>query len=79
MAHILVVDDSPTIRAILKSALEGKGYRVTLGSDGQEGLDMAQAEKPDLILLDALLPKIDGWKVCQQLKAMPLIQSTSQF
>jgi len=79
MVHILVIDDSPTIRAILKSALEEKGYRVTLGVDGEEALRLAQTEKPDLILLDAVLPKLDGWKACKQLKEMPLVQSIPVF
>jgi len=79
MAHILVIDDSATIRAILKSALEAKGYQVTEGSDGEIGLELAQTQKPDLILLDAFLPKIDGWKVCRQLKAIPLIQAIPIF
>jgi DNA-binding response OmpR family regulator len=79
MAHILVIDDSPTIRAILKSALEGKGYQVTEGADGEQALELAQTQKPDLILLDALLPKLDGWKACKQLKAMPLTQPTPIF
>jgi len=79
MAHILVIDDSLTIRAMLKFALEGKGHRVTEGTDGEQALELAQTQKPDLILLDALLPKLDGWKACKMLKEMPLIQKTPIF
>ena len=65
---ILVTDDSPTIVAMIKELLESNGYAVVTASDGQEALDKAKKEKPDLIILDLMLPKIDGYKVCAMLK-----------
>ena len=65
---ILVTDDSPTIVAMMKELLESAGYSVVTASDGQEALDKAKKERPDLIILDLMLPKIDGYKVCAILK-----------
>src|SRR5882672_9502702 len=74
MAHILLVEDSPTTRAILKSALEGKGYRVTEAVDAEQALELVQTQKPDLILLDLLLPGLDGWEACEQFRKMPHVK-----
>lgn len=65
---ILVTDDSPTMVAMIKELLESDGYSVIIASDGQEALEKAKKEKPDLIILDLMLPKIDGYKVCAILK-----------
>ncbi len=65
---ILVVDDEPQMVDMLKIRLEASGYAVVTAYDGQEGLDKARSEKPDLIILDLMLPKIDGYKVCGLLK-----------
>jgi two-component system alkaline phosphatase synthesis response regulator PhoP len=65
---ILVTDDSPTVVAMIKELLDSNGYSVITASDGQEALDKAKKEKPDLIILDLMLPKIDGYKVCAMLK-----------
>jgi len=65
---ILVTEDSPTILAIVRRFLEAEGYRVIAAADGQEALDKARKEGPDLIVLDLMLPKIDGYKVCAMLK-----------
>ena len=65
---ILVTDDSPTIVAMIKAVLESEGYIVVTAADGQEAVDKAKKEKPDLIILDLMLPKIDGYKVCAMLK-----------
>ena len=54
---ILIVDDEPDLLEILKDSLESASYQVLLAHDGQEGLEKARQEKPDLILLDAMLPK----------------------
>lgn len=68
MARILVVDDEVHIANILKLTLEHEGFDVIVANDGAEGLRMAKAEGPDLILLDLMLPNIDGYKVCRLLK-----------
>ncbi|MBU1147689.1 MAG: response regulator [Candidatus Omnitrophica bacterium] len=65
---ILIVDDEDDIRKMIKFRLEAVGYDVTEAADGQEGLDKARADKPDLLILDLMLPKIDGYKVCRMLK-----------
>ena len=66
--RILVVDDEPDIVKLLKSSLEAEGYEVLTAADGEEGFRMAQTEKPDLIILDLLLPKLNGYEVCTKLK-----------
>jgi len=68
MKKILIAEDSPTVLGILKSVLENAGYGVVTASDGQEALNKANAEKPDLFILDLMLPKVDGYKVCGMLK-----------
>lgn len=65
---ILVTDDSPTIVAMIKEFLGSAGYNVITASDGQEALDKCKKDRPDLIILDLMLPKIDGYKVCAMLK-----------
>jgi len=65
---ILVVDDSQDMRVILSMRLRINGYEVIMAQDGQEGLDMAKKDAPDLIILDLMLPKIDGYEVCRMLK-----------
>ncbi len=65
---ILLVDDEPGILTVVSNRLRSNGYDVITAKDGQEGLDIAKKEKPDLIILDLLLPKMDGYKVCALLK-----------
>ena len=67
-ARILAVDDSPTILEMIKAILEAADYEVITAADGAEALETARAEKPDLILLDVMLPKLDGYRVCRLLK-----------
>ena len=66
--RILLVDDSPLVLEMNKAQLEEAGYEVLIASDGQEGLDLARKESLDAILLDLMLPKLDGYKVCRMLK-----------
>ena len=65
---ILIVEDEVDLVAMLKVRLEAGGYDVIFAYDGQAGLDMAKKEKPNLILLDLMLPKIDGYQICGMLK-----------
>jgi DNA-binding response OmpR family regulator len=65
---ILVVDDEEELVSAMKIRLELAGYEVWSASDGQQALDTVRAKKPDLIILDLMLPKIDGFKVCRMLK-----------
>ncbi|MBL7151281.1 MAG: response regulator [Candidatus Omnitrophica bacterium] len=66
--RILLVDDEAQLVEMVKMRLEASGYEVLSAFDGQEALDKARKEKPDLIILDLMLPKIDGYKVCRMLK-----------
>jgi len=66
---VLVVDDEPKIVELLKSRLEDNGYNVATAFDGQEALDRIYQEIPDLIIMDIILPKIDGYGVCKALRA----------
>jgi len=59
---ILVVDDQPSVRALLKDYLSSQGYRVVTANDGQEALFVARHEHPDLVLLDIMMPKMDGYQ-----------------
>ncbi len=68
---VLVVDDSPTAQRIIRLAVEAGGYRVLSASDGDEAIAVAMREIPDLIVLDIILPKKNGFQVCRHLKAFP--------
>ena len=65
---ILVVDDEDLTTELAKTFLEKHGFEVVIASDGDEGLNMAESENPDLILLDVMLPTMDGFVVCKELK-----------
>lgn len=69
MARILLVEDNEMNRDMLSRRLERKGHAVTCAVDGQQGLDLARAQMPDLILMDMSLPVVDGWEATRQLKA----------
>lgn len=66
---ILIVDDTPDNLLMLFSYLEEKGYRILLAEDGRTTLQIARSKSPDLILLDVLMPDIDGFETCRRLKA----------
>lgn len=67
-AKILVVDDDPDVLEAIAIALEANGYEVVTALDGIEGLDKLKDAKPDLMILDLLMPKMDGFEVCKELK-----------
>ena len=69
MKKILFVEDEPTLQKALKEVLEKEGYNVLPASNGEEGLSSAKEQKPNLILLDLILPKMDGFEVLKNLKA----------
>ena len=66
--RILVVDDEPDVASLLTLMLKSRGYEVIVAGDGQEALDKARHEHPDLIVLDIMLPRLDGYKVARMLK-----------
>lgn len=69
--RILVVDDELAISELVSEALKRQGFRVETASDGDSALEKAETTLPDLILLDLMLPKLDGWEVCRRLKNQP--------
>jgi DNA-binding response OmpR family regulator len=80
-ALILVVDDEPKIVRLARDYLERDGFRVLSAGDGPTALGMARAEKPDLIVLDIMLPGMDGWEVCRRLRRetdVPIIMLTAR-
>lgn len=82
---VLVVDDSPTIRVLLRDKLEAEGYRVVEAEDGDIALEVALRERPDLIICDINMPKVDGWEFCwnlrkqQDLRFVPFIFLTDRY
>jgi len=80
-AKILIVDDEPNIVDILKANLEREGYTTITASDGAMGLEMGISMKPDLILLDCMLPRMDGFDVCRKLRLqtnIPILMLTAK-
>jgi len=72
---ILVVDDEVNITQILEFSIGAEGYEVITAANGEEAIDKARREQPDLIILDVMMPKIDGYEACRILKANPLTKS----
>jgi CheY-like chemotaxis protein len=72
--RILIVEDNEMNRDMLSRRLERKGYKVLLAVDGENGVEMARAHAPDLILMDMSLPVLDGWEATRLLKADALMQ-----
>ena len=70
-AKILIVDDDPVFVQATKAVLESRNYQVRVAFDGDEGLQKTQEERPDLIILDIIMPTKDGFTVCEQLKGDP--------
>src|SRR5215210_4658263 len=68
---ILVVDDSATNLQVLVRTLHGSGHRILAARDGATALDIARRAKPDLMLLDVMMPGMDGFEVCRMLKSQP--------
>ncbi len=78
---ILVVDDDANIAELLKLYLENEGYTVFVANDGQAAVDTFAAKEPDLVLLDIMLPKMDGWQVCREIRktsSAPIIMLTAK-
>ena len=78
--RILVIDDNSRDRRLLRDALEHEGYAVEEAADGIEGLKVLYASRPDVVVLDVLMPGMDGWAVCQRIREitdLPVIMLTS--
>ena len=82
MSRILIIEDEAPMRTGLADVLEGEGYRTMTADDGEAGLQRALEEKPDLILLDIMMPKLDGFEVCAELRrlgnVMPVLMLTAK-
>lgn len=76
MAHILLIEDEPELGRLVRGAPEEAGFRVTLARDGPTGVVLAQQEQPDLIILDLMLPGMDGLDVLRLLRRESLIPVT---
>lgn len=82
LARILIVEDELPMRTALTDVLAAEGYRVMSAADGEAGLERALAEKPDLMLLDLMMPRLDGYSVCVQLRRLavkiPILMLTAK-
>jgi len=75
MAKILLVEDNEMNRDMLSRRLVKKGYELVMAMDGEQAIELAQTEMPDLILMDISLPGVDGWEATRRLKAKPETQA----
>lgn len=82
MSRILIIEDELPMRTALQDCLEGEGYRALTAADGESGLQRALEEKPDLILLDVMMPRLDGYAVAAELRrlgnAVPILMLTAK-
>jgi len=74
MSTVLVVEDSVTQREMITDLLKGSGLNVTIATDGVEALEHIQGHRPDLVVLDIVMPRMNGYEVCRRLKADPKTQ-----
>jgi CheY-like chemotaxis protein len=82
---VMVVEDDPAIRSLLSMTLEAENYRVEVAEDGHEALSKLEWMRPDVLLLDLMLPKLDGWEVIEALRAnsrtrgLPIIAISAKY
>ncbi|WP_017314667.1 PP2C family protein-serine/threonine phosphatase [Mastigocladopsis repens] len=76
MFKVLIIDDDPILRTVLKRTLQNQGYDVTVTSNGEEGIAIAQQERPALIICDWMMSQLDGLEVCRRIKAEPELATT---
>lgn len=72
---VLVVDDSPTDLKLMSQPFLSRGYELVTATDGEEALKKAEAEQPDLMVLDVIMPKLNGFKVCRQIKSSATLKN----
>jgi DNA-binding response OmpR family regulator len=70
---VLLVEDDPSMRLLVRFNLEAAGFRVVIATTGKEGVELAANESPDLVLLDVMLPDLGGFEVAQKLRAVPVV------
>lgn len=73
---LLIVDDSPTELKLITDVFSSPDYTVVTATDGEEGVEKAKAEHPDLIILDVVMPKMNGFQACRTIKSMPDLEKT---
>ena len=81
LGKIMVVDDDKNICELLRLYLEKEGYQVVIANDGKEAVELNEKENPELILLDIMLPQLDGWQVCREIRKksqVPIIMLTAK-
>ncbi|MEG1779151.1 MAG: response regulator, partial [Oscillospiraceae bacterium] len=81
MCKVLVADDDSNIGELLRLYLEKEGYAVTLATDGEQAIQRFNAETPDIVLLDIMMPKLDGWQTCREIRKKsncPIIMITAK-
>ncbi len=71
MKKIMIVDDEETLRTVVKKILEKGGYDIIEAADGRDCLEKLKGVKPDLILLDVMMPEMNGWEVCKEIRENP--------
>jgi two-component system cell cycle response regulator DivK len=85
MSKILLVEDHPELRDVLQGRMESMGFTTITAKNGKEGVDMALAEKPDLIMMNSIMPEMDGWEATRILRAnpqtkdIPILAATALF
>ena len=67
--HVLLVEDEQTLAMIIKDTLEGQGFRIRLAKDGEEGLQCFFHEKPDVLVADVMMPRMDGFEMVRRIRA----------
>lgn len=81
MSRVLVVDDDPGIVKVVRAYLEQAGFEVSVAHDGKKAMQIARKDRPDLVILDLMLPEMDGWDVCRALRKesdVPIIMLTAR-
>jgi DNA-binding response OmpR family regulator len=76
MANILIVDDDPNILMSLEFLMQKEGYSVRVARNGKEALDIVNTEQPDLVLLDIMMPDVDGYAICKHIRSTARLRSS---
>ncbi|NLE65753.1 MAG: response regulator [Elusimicrobia bacterium] len=76
MKRILLIDDDPGVMSLLKKPLEAAGYRVDMSGNGAEGLESARLQRPDIVLVDVVMPKMDGFSFVREMRSDDALKKT---
>lgn len=75
MKKVLVVEDDSALRDVVEEIIEGEGYSVITARDGEEGLQRLADDRPALVISDVMMPRLNGWQLCQAVASTPSLQS----